>query len=69
VNIASQSALTALIRDDGASNPDSRAGQIYSYLHPQQTGGGGGEAAAADRPRRDTERLVRFRGPVPGISA
>jgi len=39
---ATQSQLTAVLRDDGASNPDSRAGQIYSYLHPQQTGGGGG---------------------------
>ena len=26
--------LTALLRDDGASSPDSRATQIYNYLHP-----------------------------------
>jgi type II secretory pathway component PulK len=27
--------LTALLRDDGASSPDSRATQIFTYLHPR----------------------------------
>src|SRR5450756_1562399 len=30
-----QSDLTALLRDDGASSPDTRATQIYGYLHPR----------------------------------
>jgi len=30
--------LTALLRDNGTSNPDQRAGQIYSYLHPPNNG-------------------------------
>jgi hypothetical protein len=34
VNTATQGQLTALFRDNGASNPDQRATQIYGYLHP-----------------------------------
>jgi DNA uptake protein ComE-like DNA-binding protein len=35
VNTATQSDLTALFRDDGASSPDQRAHTIYGHLHPR----------------------------------
>jgi DNA uptake protein ComE-like DNA-binding protein len=37
VNTASTSDLTALFRDNGASNPDQRASAIRGYLHPTTT--------------------------------
>jgi type II secretory pathway component PulK len=53
VNTANTTGLTTLFRDNGVSNPDQRATQIYSYLHPAATGiparGGGGGGGGTTR--------------------